>query len=108
MKKIISILLLAVLLMSLSVLAAPAQKGQKTLDSTDPLGDKFDVYLWFSQDADSEVVVLTVKSGASGYVVIKAGNEQQYAKGLKLAKQMIKAKPNQIHGTKFAYLRERI
>lgn len=90
-------------LVLLALLIIPTVIASREEDRATPISN-FKVYKWISAYAPDEVAVLTVNSGERGYVVISTTTEDKYARGIEIAKRMIKTSPNQIHGTKFSYI----
>ena len=95
MKKLISLLLVLFLI--------PAVSAERSVDKSEPITD-FQVYKWVSSYAANTVSVLTVESGERGYVVISSTTEEGYVRGLKIAKSLIGTEPDQVRGTRFAYV----
>lgn len=101
MKKLFGILLV------LGLLLAPSAFALREEDKSNPIAN-FNVYKRVSPYASNEVAVLTVNSGQRGYVTISVTTEDKYAEGLAIARILLKTKPDQLYGTKFAYRRARI
>ena len=103
MKKIISLMLFALMLVSLM----PSALADRREDKSEPI-DNFHVYKWISNSASNEVAVLTVNAGERGYVVISVTSEENYEKALDVARSLLATEPTELNGTPFAYLRAKV